>query len=149
MQGSDVTFVFASDVHACRIGDGLSPHCAEEGKTDENLRRHIAALNRLPDMRWPEAIGGHPTKLFSAGERIASPRGLVIGGDMTDDGGGQVAQPREGRQLLQFSQRYQQGHGPDRIHFPVYAGMGNHDLDQDGPRLTSTGTGVKCAITLR
>ena len=56
-QGSDVTFLFASDVHACRIGDGLSPHCAEEGKTDESLRRHIAALNRLPEMRWPEAIG--------------------------------------------------------------------------------------------
>ena len=132
-QGSDVTFLFASDVHACRIGDGLSPHCAEEGKTDENLRRHIAALNRLPEMRWPEAIGGRPTGLFSAGERIAIPRGLVIGGDMTDDGGGQVAQPGEGRQLLQFSQRSQEGHGPDRIHFPVYVGMGNHDLDQDGP----------------
>lgn len=52
---------------------------------------------------------------------------------MTDDGGGQVKQPGEGTQLLQFSSRYQQGAGPSRIHFPVYTGLGNHDLDQDGP----------------
>lgn len=41
--------------------------------------------------------------------------------------------PSEGTQLLQFSQRYQQGIGPDRVHFPVFTGLGNHDLDQDGP----------------
>ncbi len=52
---------------------------------------------------------------------------------MTDDGGGQVAVPGEGSQLRQFSQRYQQGQGPDRVHYPVYCGLGNHDLDQDGP----------------
>ena len=57
----------------------------------------------------------------------------MIGGDMTDDGGGQVVQPGEGTQLMQFSHRYQEGPGPDRIHFPVYVGLGNHDLDQDGP----------------
>lgn len=58
---------------------------------------------------------------------------MIIDGDMTDDGDGQVATPGEGSQLRQFSQRYQQGIGPDRIHFPVYTGLGNHDLDQDGP----------------
>jgi cytolysin (calcineurin-like family phosphatase) len=129
---TDATFIFASDVHACRMSHGLSPHCAEEGKTDENLRRHIAALNRLPEMRWPREIGGAASGLASAGSPIGRPLGLVIGGDMTDDGGGQVTLPEEGRQLMQFSQRYQEGSGPDRIHFPVYAGLGNHDLDQDG-----------------
>ena len=64
---------------------------------------------------------------------IGKPLGVVIGGDMTDDGGGQVVLPGEGTQLLQFSHRYQEGPGPDRIHFPVYVGLGNHDLDQDGP----------------
>ena len=43
-------------------------------------------------------------------------------------------EPREGTQLLQFSQRYQQGVGPDHVHVPVYVGLGNHDLDQNGPR---------------
>jgi cytolysin (calcineurin-like family phosphatase) len=59
--------------------------------------------------------------------------GLVVGGDITDDGGGQITQPSEGTQLLQFSQRYSQGVGPDRVHMPVYVGLGNHDLDQNGP----------------
>ena len=44
---TDATFLFTSDTHACRMADGLSPNCAEQGKTDENLLRHIAALNGL------------------------------------------------------------------------------------------------------
>lgn len=131
--GRDVTFLFASDVHACRMASGLSPNCQQEGKTDQSLLRHIAALNRLHEVRWPSAIAGRPTGLASAGRRIGRPRGLVIGGDATDDGGGQTVLPQEGTQLLQFSHRYQEGTGPDRVHVPVYVGLGNHDLDQDGP----------------
>lgn len=67
----------------------------------------------------------------SAGSPIGPPNGIV-GGDMTDDGGGQTAEPVERAQILQFSHRYRQGRGPDRVLFPVYAGLGNHDLDQDG-----------------
>ncbi|WP_395448097.1 metallophosphoesterase [Aminobacter sp. UC22_36] len=129
----DATFLFAADIHACRMASGLSPHCQAEGKTDENLRRHIAALNGVGAFAWPREIGGVASGLASAGQRIDRPLGLVIGGDMTDDGGGQVTQPHEGTQLLQFSQRYQEGNGPDRVHVPVYVGLGNHDLDQDGP----------------
>ncbi|WP_378944238.1 metallophosphoesterase [Mesorhizobium sp. ANAO-SY3R2] len=129
----DATFLFAADVHTCRMGDGLSPHCQAEGKTDENLRRHIAALNEVGELAWPREIGGVATGLAGVGQRIGRSLGLVIGGDMTDDGGGQAMTPREGTQLLQFSQRYQQGAGPDQVHVPVYVGLGNHDLDQDGP----------------
>lgn len=129
----DATFLFIADVHACRMTTGLSPNCQQEGKTDENLRRHVAALNALPGQFWPKEINGKSSHLASAGEEIAMPLGVVIGGDITDDGGGQVTHPSEGTQLLQFSQRYQQGFGPDRIHFPVFTGLGNHDLDQDGP----------------
>ena len=59
------------------MGSGLSPHCAAEGKTDENLRRHIAAINRLPEMRWPHEIDGAPAGLASAGshDRQADGRG--------------------------------------------------------------------------
>ncbi|MEQ1950415.1 metallophosphoesterase [Mesorhizobium yinganensis] len=130
---TDVTFLFSSDIHACRMASGLSPNCAREGKTDANLLRHVAALNGLERRRWPETVNGAASGLASAGERIGKPRGLVIGGDMTDDGGGQIALPQEGTQLMQFSHRYQEGVGPDRVHFPVYVGLGNHDLDQDGP----------------
>lgn len=129
----DATFLFAADVHTCLISGGvLSPNCAQEGKTDANLLRHVAALNHIAEFDWPTEIGGVATGLAGAGKRIAQPLGLVIGGDMTDDGGGQVKVPGEGHQLLQFSSRYQKGTGPDRVHFPVYNGLGNHDLDQDG-----------------
>ncbi|WP_455270089.1 metallophosphoesterase [Rhizobium herbae] len=129
----DATFLFAADVHTCLISsDTLSPNCAAEGKTDANLLRHVAAVNRIAEFDWPIEIGGVATGLAGAGKRIAKPLGLVIGGDMTDDGGGQVKVPGEGHQLLQFSSRYQEGAGPDRVHFPVYTGLGNHDLDQDG-----------------
>ena len=134
LPATDVTFLFINDVHACRTRDGLSPNCREEGKTDENLLRHIRAINRIEEAIWPAEIDGAATSLRSAGEKVATPRGIVLGGDMTDDGGGQRAEPEEGYQLLQFSQRYQQGDGDDEVHFPVYAGLGNHDLDQDGPK---------------
>lgn len=127
-----VTFLFASDVHACRMGTGLSPHCQEEGKTDANLLSHIRALNDLEYKHWPASIGGDASGLANAGKRIGMPLGLVIGGDMTDDGGGQTAERAEGTQILQFSHRYRQGAGADMLHMPVYAGLGNHDLDQDG-----------------
>ena len=70
---TDATFVFAADIHACRMGSGLSPHCAAEGKTDGALRRHIAALNRLPELRWPREVGGASSGLASASAPIASP----------------------------------------------------------------------------
>ncbi|MGN6550487.1 MAG: metallophosphoesterase [Pararhizobium sp.] len=125
---SGVTFVFTSDVHACLMQGELSPKCQVEGKTDENLRRHIHAINRIHHHEWPRAIGA------PIPSPIERPRGVVIAGDLTDDGGGQVVVPGEGTQLQQFSHRYQAGRGPDQIHFPVYVGLGNHDLDQDGPK---------------
>ncbi|MER8769108.1 metallophosphoesterase [Mesorhizobium sp. M0960] len=129
----DATFLFIADVHACRMANGLSPHCEQEGKTDAALLRNVAALNGVGDRQWPAEIEGVATGLRSTGN-IGTPLGLVVGGDITDDGGGQITQPSEGTQLLQFSQRYQQGVGPDRVHMPVYVGLGNHDLDQNGPR---------------
>jgi cytolysin (calcineurin-like family phosphatase) len=128
----DATFLVINDVHACRIGDSLSPSCLEEGKTDENLLRHIRALNGLAGGRWPLEIGGKPSGLAVAGQPIERPAGVIVCGDVTDDSGGQTAARVEGPQLRQFSERYRQGDGPDRLHYPVYVGLGNHDLDQDG-----------------
>jgi cytolysin (calcineurin-like family phosphatase) len=143
----DVTFLFTNDIHACRVAHGLNPNCLEEGKTDHALRRHVAGINRAHQHRWPKDIAGAPTGLHGAGEPIAQPLGLVIGGDMTDDGGGQVAHPGgplprpghanllpgDGRQLAQFSEHYRRGESGDSVKIPVYLGLGNHDLDQDSP----------------
>lgn len=143
----DVTFVFTSDVHACRLADGLNPHCVEQGKTPDALRHHVAGINRVHDHRWPDAIDGSPTGLNGAGQPIALPLGLVVGGDITDDAGGRVehpgralpqpGQPRvlpsDSRQLVQFHELYVHSASGDGMRFPVYVGLGNHDLDRDGP----------------
>ena len=143
----DVTFLFTNDIHACRVQHGLNPNCFEEGKTDRALRRHVAGINRVHQHRWPKDIAGTPTGLRGAGERIAVPRGLVLGGDMTDDGGGQTKHPGgplprpgqahllpgDGRQLVQFNEHYRPSAVGDSVNVPVYLGLGNHDLDQDGP----------------
>src|SRR5689334_10632026 len=78
---TDATFVFVNDVHACRTSEGLSPNCREEGKTDENLLRHVRAINALPKAVWPEQIDGAPTGLRSAGKAIGPPLGVIVGGD--------------------------------------------------------------------
>lgn len=69
----DVTFVFTNDIHACRMGEGLSPNCEEEGKTDAALLRHVAAINALPGHPWPRDIARAPTRLAGAGSPIAPP----------------------------------------------------------------------------
>ena len=103
----DATFLFSNDIHACLVStEGLAPNCAAEGKTDANLLRHVAALNALPTMHWPETVGGQSSGLGSAGRRIGTPLGLVVGGDMTDDGGGRCASRARDTQLQQFTQRY-------------------------------------------
>lgn len=119
----DTTFVFTSDIHVCLMRGGLAPKCEAEGTTDKNLRRHIHGIDSLPDYAWPDQIGGKATGLVSAGKPISPPRG-VIGRDIADDGGGQVAIPGEGTQRQQFSRRFRQGVAEDQIHFPVDVGLG-------------------------
>ena len=127
----DVTFLVINDVHACRIGDGLGPRCLDQGKTDENLLRHIRALNGIIERKWPAEIAGKPSGLSAAGQPVGRPAGVIVCGDVTDYGGGQAPDFRIGPQILQFTSRYQEGSGPERIHYPVYVGLGNHDLDMD------------------
>lgn len=92
----DVTFVFTNDIHACRMETGLSPNCAAEGKTDASLLRHVAAINAIEKAVWPSGIGGVPTGFGRAGQPIGAPLGVVVGGDLTDDGGGHLPARRVG-----------------------------------------------------
>src|SRR5690606_5405549 len=141
----DVTFVFTSDVHACRLANGPNPACVARGKTQRALERHVAGINRVHLHRWPDVIGNAPTGLHGAGQPIAQPHGLVVGGDITDHAGGTAEHPgrplsqpgqayvlpRDSRQLMEFHEFYRQS--LSGLRFPVYVGLGNHDLDRDGP----------------
>lgn len=72
------------------------PHALSAGGQN---RRELAApytcsLNALPDLAWPETLNGVPSGLSVAGLRVGVPRGVVVGGDMTHDGGGQIRRER-------------------------------------------------------
>lgn len=71
---------------------------------------HVLAMNHVP---------GHFK--MSSGEIIRHIDGIVIAGDIFDRSRPEI--------LALYRQRYEQGEGEKTIHFPVYPGLGNHDLD--------------------
>lgn len=71
---------------------------------------HVLAMNHVPGhFRMP------------SGEIIRHIDGVVIAGDIFDRSRSEI--------LALYCQRYEQGQGEKKIHFPVYPGLGNHDLD--------------------
>jgi cytolysin (calcineurin-like family phosphatase) len=62
------------------MGSGLNPNCANEGKTDANLLRHIAAINSISEESWPEQLDGAATWLAGAGHKFAEPLGVSRSG---------------------------------------------------------------------
>ena len=71
---------------------------------------HVVAMNRVPGQF-----------VMPDGEVISRVNGVVIAGDIFDRSRPEI------RDL--YRQRYERGEGERRIHFPVYPGLGNHDLD--------------------
>lgn len=55
------------------------------------------------------------------GEVVKKVDGVVIAGDIFDRARPEI--------IDLYRQRYERGEGEKRIHFPVYPGLGNHDLD--------------------
>ncbi len=71
---------------------------------------HVVAMNRVP---------GH--FVMPDGEVVKKVDGVVIAGDIFDRARPEI--------IDLYRQRYERGEGEKRIHFPVYPGLGNHDLD--------------------
>jgi cytolysin (calcineurin-like family phosphatase) len=97
----DVTFFLASDLHY-----GLSVTVAAANEAT------IEAMNSLPGTAYPEGIGG----------TVGTPRGVVVLGDLINDGSGPKASGSWGA----FARDYGLS-GEGRLKFPVYEGAGNHD----------------------
>ena len=95
--GTGVTFFVAADTH-----------CGAKDITALN-RRQIAAMNALPGTAYPPAIGG----------AVGRPRGVLIAGDLTEDG--------LGRQWKQFVSDYGLTGRDGLLRYPVFEGTGNHD----------------------
>lgn len=105
-----VTFLVTSDSH----------YDAFENE-DRNQRDRITIdqMNQISTVRWPEESGG---------DLIAKPRGVLLLGDVIDDGD----RMKEGKNQSQRQFRYFLADfgfdGTDgRLKYPVFEGCGNHD----------------------
>jgi len=103
-----ITFFVAADLH---YGGTV--------KTREINRSMVEIMNSLPGQKFPVELG--------AGGTILTPRGVVVLGDILDEGGTAEAE--------KFWQQYVEDFGlkGDRLlAFPVYEGFGEHDGPSSG-----------------
>jgi len=111
----DVTFLVTSD-----------SHYAAFDKEDRNKRDHdtLLAMNDVTSLTWPQKTGGGS---------IARPRGVILLGDVIDDGdtlrnGKRVSQ----RQWLFFAADFGLDGADGVLDYPVFETWGNHDGPPEG-----------------
>lgn len=104
--GRDVAVVVAADLHF-----DLPP------ETDQYY--HVVTINRLPgQFVFPsDTAAGKNTSAAPVGHID----GVIVAGDMFDKARPEI--------LSLYRERYEPGEGDRRIHYPVYPGFGNHDID--------------------
>jgi hypothetical protein len=112
----DVTFFVGSDTHYGR-----------ENNAAIN-RRVIDAMNALPGEPLPAKLGG---------EFVRTPRGVVLTGDLLDEGFDKETAPQN---WAEFCRDYGLTGSDGRLCFPLYEGFGNHD---GGPTRSFVRPGIK------
>lgn len=110
---TDITFFAMGD---CQYGGGAE---------DKN-GFHIAALNAFPGTPWRE---GTPF----AGETVAQPLGLLLAGDLTQNGQDGRIEPLDSDEIGSFEADYGLTGSESALSWPMYEGYGNHDFDPDEP----------------
>lgn len=106
----NVTFVATSDVHYDAF---------ENEDRNDRVRDTLRVLNTVTNLAWPEQWGG---------EGIAAPRGVVVLGDVIDDGD-RVYQGKHQtpRQFYQFAADFGLDGTDGLLNYPVFETWGNHD----------------------
>ncbi|MFN5299191.1 MAG: metallophosphoesterase, partial [Planctomycetaceae bacterium] len=101
-----VTFFATSDSHY---------EALEKLERNDRNRVTLRRMNELPGQPWPDALGGDP---------IDKPRGVLVLGDLIDDG------DRQGQTEIEWN-HFENQFGLDGsdglLKFPVFEGWGNHD----------------------
>ena len=113
---NDVTFFVGSDCHYGR-----------ENNAAIN-RRVIDEMNALPGTPLPASMGGG---------FVRTPRGVVLNGDLLDEGFNKETAPAN---WAEFCRDYGLTGNDGRLCFPVYEGFGNHD---GGPAKSFVRAGIK------
>ncbi|MEP7123640.1 MAG: metallophosphoesterase [Byssovorax sp.] len=98
-----------TDTHVGYLGDVIGGHPSSGRGVDEARDLEIRTMNEIAGKSWPAALGG----------RIAEPRGLLISGDLTEQG----RPPEWARFEAIFGLTGKEG----QLRYPVYEGAGNHD----------------------
>jgi hypothetical protein len=102
-----VTFFSYSDIHYGADDGGRRPPTVQSAK--------VPLINALPGQPYPEAIGGV----------VEVPRGILMPGDLINDGAVEVKYPTQwANYIADFGVN-----GEGRCQFPVYEGIGNHDVN--------------------
>ena len=126
--------------HTDLIGDQSWYQCATDitfyvtgdpqygGGAENKNAFHIQALNTFAGTPWRQ-------ELPSAGTPVASPLGLLIAGDLTQNGkDGRDEAFGPGRdEIGEFERDYGLDGTDGLLNMPVYEGYGNHDYDPDQP----------------
>lgn len=113
---NDITFFVTSDTHYGR-----------ENNAELN-RQTIDLMNALPGTSLPANVGGGI---------VRTPRGVVLNGDLLDEGFNQATAPGLWQE---FCRDYGLTGDDGRLCFPVYEGFGNHD---GGPGKSISRAGIK------
>ena len=112
----DITFFTSSDSHYGR-----------ENNAAIN-RRVIDAMNALPGAPLPASLGGG---------FVRTPRGVVLNGDLLDEGFDKETAPQN---WAEFCRDYGLTGSDGRLCFPLYEGFGNHD---GGPTRSFVRPGIR------
>ena len=104
---TDLTFFTCSDTH---YNEAAASNTVQAALID--------MINAIPGKEYPDSVGGG---------KVAVPRGVIVPGDLIDDGQGpgKMIQAEWDLWTADFGMT-----GEGRLKFPVYEGIGNHDLNE-------------------
>jgi len=96
------------------------------GGADDKNTFQVAALNALAGTPWPADLPG-------GGEPVADVRGVLVAGDLTQNGQDGRITPLDSDELGRFEEDYGLTGVESELSLPVYEGFGNHDFDPAEP----------------
>ena len=104
--GLDVTFVVTADLH---YGANVDMGLGGIGPITKLLDKEIQQVNTIAGRPWPRGVGG----------KVGTPRGVVVAGDITDEG--------KKEQWDLFEKDFGLTGKEGKVKFPVFEFVGNHD----------------------
>lgn len=126
-QDRTFTFLVTSDSHY---------EALEKVERNDRNRLTIERMNELPGTEWPERLGGG---------KIGQPRGVLVLGDLIDDGDKAGETEIEWRA---FVEQFGLDGADGLLKYPVFEGCGNHDGPPEG-FLKKQGRSVQTEIKKR